>query len=368
MKVLCVINRLVTGGAEKLVIDTLPLMNNHFECHLYLLSQDNFPFEKKLKESFFNSILKTKWWSMYNPFHIYTLMRLMRKYDIIHVHLFPSQYFVFIAKFLSFSKAKIIVTEHNTTNNRMSNVFFSLFDKVTYKFFDKTICISKEIQNIMHEYTSLPIEKFPIIENGICLDVINNALPIDKTSIQNTIENDIILLQVSGFRLQKDQKTLIKALIHLPENVKIWFAGSGVTFDDCHELVKSLNLEKRVVFLGDRTDIPQLLKTADIVVLSSHYEGLSLASIEGMASGKPFIASDVPGLHEVVKGAGLLFEDKNEMQLANHIQNLIANSSFYNQVAFECQERAKDFDIKKMIDKQVELYYSVVNVDYKKQK
>jgi glycosyltransferase involved in cell wall biosynthesis len=53
-----------------------------------------------------------------------------------------------------------------------------------------------------------------------------------------------------------------------------------------------------------------LLKTADIVVLSSHYEGLSLASIEGMASGKPFIASDVPGLHEVVKGADLLFEDK----------------------------------------------------------
>ena len=122
------------------------------------------------------------------------------------------------------------------------------------------------------------------------------------------------------------------------------------------ELARELNVEKKVVFLGIRTDIPQLLKTADIIVLSSHYEGLSLSSIEGMASGKPFIASNVPGLKAVVQGAGLLFEDNNEKQLADHIRHLINDEKFYSEVASKCVERANQYDIKKMVEKQVALY------------
>ena len=43
---------------------------------------------------------------------------------------------------------------------------------------------------------------------------------------------------------------------------------------------------------------PQVLKSADVVVMSSHWEGLSLSNIEGMSSGRPFVASDVDGLRE----------------------------------------------------------------------
>lgn len=356
MKVLIVINRLETGGAEKLVIDTLPLLNNQCSCDLYLLSKSDFPFEKELKKEMAENILSTKWKSIYNPLHIFTLMSYMRKYDIIHVHLFPSQYFVFIAKLLSFSKTKIIVTEHNTTNNRLGNKIFRLLDRKTYAFFDKTICISKEIQDIMYAYTGLSNDKFPIIENGISLDKIKKAIPLCKKDIENINEKDVVILQVSGFRTQKDQKTLIKSLIYLPENVKVCFAGTGITMQACMELARELNVEKKVVFLGIRTDIPQLLKTADIIVLSSHYEGLSLSSIEGMASGKPFIASNVPGLKAVVQGAGLLFEDNNEKQLADHIRHLINDEKFYSEVASKCVERANQYDIKKMVEKQVALY------------
>jgi hypothetical protein len=54
------------------------------------------------------NILKTKWSSLYNPIHIFTLIKLMHKNDIIHAHLFTFQFYVWIAKILSFSKAKII--------------------------------------------------------------------------------------------------------------------------------------------------------------------------------------------------------------------------------------------------------------------
>ena len=58
----------------------------------------------------------------------------------------------------------------------------------------------------------------------------------------------------------------------------------------CEILVHDCGVDDRVLFLGIRSDVPQLLKTADVTVMSSHFEGLSLSSIEGMTVGKPFVA------------------------------------------------------------------------------
>ena len=52
---------------------------------------------------------------------------------------------------------------------------------------------------------------------------------------------------------------------------------------DCKQLVQELHLDDRVKFMGVRTDVPNLLAHANVIVLSSHYEGLSLSSLEGMA-------------------------------------------------------------------------------------
>ena len=60
---------------------------------------------------------------------------------------------------------------------------------------------------------------------------------------------------------------------------------------------KNLQLENRILFLNNRKDIFEIMKTVDYNVLSSNFEGLSLSAIESLASGKPFIASDVSGLN-----------------------------------------------------------------------
>jgi glycosyltransferase involved in cell wall biosynthesis len=127
------------------------------------------------------------------------------------------------------------------------------------------------------------------------------------------------------------------------------------------QLVQELGLMERVFFLGLRMDVPRLLKTADIVVLSSKYEGLSLSSIEGMASGKPFVASRVPGLSDLVENAGVLFECGNEKELARCIQELIEDPIYYSKVAQACQERAEDYTIEKMVAEHIELYEKLFN-------
>ena len=65
-----------------------------------------------------------------------------------------------------------------------------------------------------------------------------------------------------------------------------------------------LGVSHRVLSLYIRKDVPRILKSSNVICMSSIYEGLSLSSIEGMASGHPFIATNVNGLREIVKGAG----------------------------------------------------------------
>jgi glycosyltransferase involved in cell wall biosynthesis len=84
--------------------------------------------------------------------------------------------------------------------------------------------------------------------------------------------------------------------------------------------------------------------------MSSHWEGMSLSNIEGMSVGKPFIASDVNGLREVTQGYGLLFPHEDAEALANIIQRLHNDRQYYQRVAEDCLERAKQFDISTMVD------------------
>ena len=120
----------------------------------------------------------------------------------------------------------------------------------------------------------------------------------------------------------------------------------------CHDL----GLDERVDFMGVRQDIPDVLEKSDIVVLSSHWEGLSLSSIEGMASGRPFIASDVDGLRETVRGAGVLFPHGDDGELAAKIQYLCEHPDEYQKVAEKCQERAGQYDISLMAKNYLQLY------------
>jgi len=362
MKILHIINSLATGGAEKLLLEVLPIINEKgIQADILVLNADENPFLKRLTELSCCNIYSLGNYSIYNPINILKIIPYLKKYDIIHVHLFPTQYWVAFAKLISFSNVILIFTEHNTSNRRLVNYFFRKLDKHIYKIYKTVICISVEIKEILIKHTQLSLNRFVVINNGVNLNDINKVTSIRREKINKSIKpTDKILIQVAGFRKQKDQATLIRALNLLPENVKLLLVGDGILMKDCETLALNLNLQNRVLFLGLRMDVPQLLKTSDIVVLSSNYEGLSLSCIEGLASGRPFIASNAPGLKEVVEGAGILFPVGDNQQLANEIMKLFDHPDYYRSVAEACQKRAAEYDIQKMIDLHIQLYEEII--------
>ena len=121
-------------------------------------------------------------------------------------------------------------------------------------------------------------------------------------------------------------------------------------------MCRDLHIAGRVHFLGIRHDVPSLLAAAHAVVLSSHSEGLSLASVEGMASGRPFVASCVDGLREVVEGGGILVPHADAQALAQALQRLHDDPAYAEQVAKQGIERANRYSMPRMAQAYHRLY------------
>lgn len=352
MKILHVITSLRTGGAEKLMVDLLPRMKSKgHEVALCVFDGVRTPFYDELEG--LGIKIYALGVSVYSPMNILKLWRLMKTYDIVHSHNTASQYYVAIAGL--FVDCCLFTTEHNTTNRRRG-VWWRPIDRWMYSRYKRIICISEETRNNLLCYLCgqcQPNEKYVTIYNGV--DV-KSYMSEEKESLEKASSYTIIM--IGAFRWEKDQKTIIKSLQLLGEKYRLKLVGGGDEYlkKSCMELAQALGVDDRVEFLGVRHDVKDLLKSADVVVQSSHVDGFCLAAVEGMACGRPVVASDIPGLGDIVGGYGVLFPHENEKTLAAVIQKICEDKSYAADVVERCQKRAKMFDISVMVKRYMDVY------------
>ena len=388
MKILHVITSLQTGGAETLVVNLMPRFRalGH-EVGVVVFNGERTALMERLERECPECKIYRLGSSPYHPWHIVRLVRIMRNYDVVHTHNSSPQLFAAIANIVC--RKKLITTEHNTNNRKRGHWLLSIVDKWMYPRYDKVICISDQAEENLREYlgenenederrktktkdenedentrpktqnSKLSIKRcgnICTIYNGVDVDAIHQAMPIAELQT-----NRFVVVMVAGFRPQKDQDTLVRAMALLPpKQYELWLVGDGVRRQSVECLVLSVGVKDNVKFLGLRTDVPNILKTADVVVMSTHYEGLALSNIEGMAAGKPFVASDVQGIHEVTAGYGLLFPHEDAEALSETIQRLHDDADYYRQVAERCYERAKQFDISEMVLQYNDVYCKTI--------
>ena len=289
----------------------------------------------------------------------------MRNYDIVHTHNSSPQLFVAIASLFSYTN--LVSTEHNTSNRKRNWKWYRPIESWMYGRYNHVICISKIAEEKLREYmggewlveSSNRYKSITTINNGIDVNTISEAVPCKE--LLGLKESRKSILMVAGFRKQKNQDTIIRALTLLDkEKYEVWFAGIGERMEEVKQLALSLGVSDRVRFLGLRTDIPNVLRAADVIVMSSHWEGLSLSNVEGMSAHKPFIASDVNGLKEVTKGYGILFPHEDAKALAEEINRLASDEAYYNEIAERCYNRALEFDISKTVNGYNSVYETIV--------
>lgn len=359
MKVLLVINSLAVGGAEKLLVESIPkLFEKGIEVELLLLNGKEHPFFTELVEKKCCKIKTFGKSNVYNPILIFKIIPFLKRADVVHVHLFPSLYWVALAKFLMFSRTKLLFTEHSTSNKRRVNVLYRTIDRFIYRRYKNIIAISTEVKLHLKKHLRIKNSKFRTIYNGVDFSKIYNSAPAERAEFTSDPEEKLII-QIARFTSQKDHETLIKSIPFIKYPVKLLLVGVGAEMAKMKDLVNTLEIEDKVSFLGIRSDVPELLKMADLAVLSSNHEGQSLFGIEAMASGTPLVASKVLGLATLVYGAGVLFTHRDEIDLANKVNYLFSNDAYYKEIVDSCLKRAKKFSLDKMVDQHIQLYKEV---------
>ncbi len=356
MKILHVITSLRTGGAEKLMVDLLPRLKSHgHQVDLLLFDGTDTPFRQNIEAAGIKVFDLGIGGSVYSPLRILKLIPYLKQYDVVHTHNTAPQLFAALGSVLC--SVVLCTTEHNTSNRRRGWTWYVPVDRWMYNRYKRVICISQKAEENLRQYIGHSRAMITTVNNGVDVERYASATP--SAELESIAPGSRKIIMVAGFRWEKDQDTLIKAMTHLPNDFHLFLVGDGVRRPELEALTQELSLGNRVHLLGLRTDVPNLLHAADYVVMSSHFEGLSLSSVEGMSVGKPFLASDVDGLREVVKGAGILFPHGDSETLAQAISNLADNPEEYLAVADRCHLRAKQFDISTMTAGYNNLYKSL---------
>ena len=350
MKILHITNNLWSGGVTTLLEELLSYFSKDNEVTLLLLGKNEEKYnEEKLKNVKIIFLNQEKLYSLKN---ISKIRKLIKENDIIHSHLFPSQYITIIAS--SFLSKKIITTEHTTWNRRRNKMIFKPVEKFIYSKYSKIITVSRSAQTNLINWVGME-EKIVAIPNGVDLKKYEGGKNI-RNELCDLKENDKLICMVARFSKQKDQKTLIRAMKLLPDEIKCIFVGVGETLEEIKEYVKENNLENRIKFLGYRNDVKNILNSVDLNILSTNYEGLPFIILETLAIGTLMLGTRVEGVDEILKYDEFLFEKGNEKELVKKIENLLYDKALIKSSKEKINEIIKEYLLKNMLKKYGEIY------------
>ncbi|KYG90281.1 hypothetical protein A0U40_08580 [[Bacillus] sp. KCTC 13219] len=355
MKILHIIPTLGAGGAEKLLVDTIEeMLKQGIPCDVIVLTKENNFFGESLSQ--LNITLHYSSYSnVYDPRNILFIKRIMQQgnYDCVHTHLFSAQLFTSIANALTKNKLPLVTTEHSTNNRRREKKIFYYLDSWMYKQYERIISITEGAKDALVSYLPYTENQTIVIYNGIQLKKFQQATTTKQ--LWDKLDDEVTVLMVAGMRTEKDHHTLIRASKLLPVNYRVVFVGDGALFDEVVNYA-SENGRKTILFLGARTDVPKIMKAADVFVLSSEWEGFGLVVVEAAAAGLPVVASDVAGLRDVVLSInGSLFEQGSAKMLA---EKIIGVSIEKNKAT---QQQLEKYDITNMVSSYLKLYNDIMH-------
>jgi len=311
ISVLHIIGHLSTGGAQSsLYYLWAPLSRASDYQFEYLTIHEAGHFgEKLISEGARVDCLNIK--GKYNPAIIQGIANKIStgSYHIVHAHLFPEIYFVPLAARLSRrTDIHLIYTEHSISNRRRRYPWlFSPLESQFYRQYERVIAVSATTYQSLLAWQPSLSGKVHLITNSIRLEEFNKGGNLSRSRVLEGVGIDAtqkptVLLFAGRLSHAKGCDLLIKALAQIPDcDYDCLIAGEGPDLEKLESLVKAFHLEKRVRFLGARSDVRALLSCADILVVPSRWEGMPLIILEGMAAKCPIVASSAGGIGDVLQ-------------------------------------------------------------------
>jgi len=286
-----------------------------------------------------------------------------KKFDIVHTHLFTADLWGRLAGLLS--RVPIVSTSHTTSDPNIGRLGRWL-DRILDRRNTAVICVSDAVRKYRIEEAGFDPKKLHLVENGIDLDRFEASVPREKVLGRLGVDPKRRWIAIVGRLVPlKGHRYLIEALSLLagkfPE-AGILVVGEGECEADLKSRAALLGLEDRVVFLGLRRDVPEILRAADILAMPSSREGLPIVLLEAMAAGLPVVVTRVGGIPEVVEeGKTGFFVTQEPASIASALGRLLENPDLAGALGKNGRTLAEErYDIRKVARRYENLYRSLL--------
>ncbi len=342
-----VLHSLEIGGAEKLAYDICENLGESFMTSFFCLDSLGFLSELIKKKGGAVYCFDRKEGLDFDLIKKFARILDEQKIDILHAHQYTPYFYSVLASVRAKRKVKVIFTEHGRHQPDKVRWKRVIFNKIFQPFTHKYTGVAKFSKDSMVKFEKIPARRIDVIYNGI--DLKRFAKKYDKPSIRKQLgflPEDKLAGIIARLDPIKDHKSLIKSISLLKnKHVKLLIVGDGPIRSELERQVEDLNLKNRVIFLGMRTDVPDLLMALDIFILPSIMEATSVTLLEAMSASLPVVATRVGGNREIVieNETGVLVPAQTPEKLADAIDLIIADKKLARSMGTAGRKRVEDF-------------------------
>jgi len=297
------------------------------------------------------------------------ILRICReeRIDIVHAHLSDAEFLGFFASLLGCAK-RFCITVHTPKllpeerGRGLRNTVRGLLMRLLYRKANAVVAVSKDTAALLRDQYAVDPATLRIIANGVETRALAEHRPAFGREALGLAAGGHVLLCVGRLTLAKGHRYLLEAVRLLAPRIpglRLLVAGDGELRDELRQMARTLDVTGQVVFMGSRTDIPDLLALSDIVVSASVFEGTSLALMEAMAAGKPIVATAIPGNLELLENGvnAVLAPPADASMLAQAITRIIQEKGLAEALGRHAREKAQsEFDIMAVIRKYIEVW------------
>ncbi len=243
---------------------------------------------------------------------------------------------------------------------------FIIIERFTAFIMDRIVALSEGERNDYIAFSVSNPDKMVTIHSGVDIDLYMKArISIEEKKRAMGLSPKGVVVGTVGWLLPiKGPIHLLKAMGCLwrshPE-IQLVFVGKGELEDELREETFRMGVSDRVIFLGWRDDIHEIMQVLDIFVLPSLNEGMGRVLVEAMAAGKPIVASSVGGIPDLVKDGqnGFLVKPGDVNALYVSIRNLLVDKKMRGEMGSKGRNMAQNYSVEKMVESIDALYTSL---------
>lgn len=355
MRVLHVIEAMHQGGAESLVVEHVRLAAPGIEARVIALNRGGPALEAARAAGAVVEVLGGG-----GIARVLALARRMRRdrIEVVNGHNPTGGLYAALAAKLAGVPA-VVRTEHSFHFAGRHSRAYPLLERISTALTARVICVCEAVRASHGPRLGGDRSRFVVVLNGVS----PGPAPRPRSETRRALgvaDGERVALTVGSLTPQKAQQVLVDAMARPAlAGARLWIAGEGPLRGALEARIRNAGLGGRVTLLGARGDVGDLLEAADVFVLSSVREGLSVTLLEAMRAGRPAVATRVGGNDEaVVDGAtGRLVPAGDPEAMAAALGALLADSELRAAMGRAAEARWRStFTAERMVRETESLY------------